>query len=188
MAPFPAFSGWILPAAVAFSLGAVANADPAPSAFQEVAKVLRNPRCLNCHTATDFPRQGDERRRHDMNVLRGPDDRGAVAMRCSSCHQGGNQKNGVPGAPNWGLAPLSMAWEGLDDHDLAKAITDPAKNGHRSLEQLYEHISRDPLVGWAWQPGGDRQPVPMPRVEFARRFRQWIDAGAVPPEAKGKSS
>src|SRR5687767_7211820 len=80
-------------------------------AFRQIATVLRHPRCMNCHTATDFPRQGNERRRHDMLVMRGPDDHGAPAMRCSSCHQNINQANGVPGAPNWGLAPLTMAWE-----------------------------------------------------------------------------
>jgi hypothetical protein len=119
-----------------------------------------------------------------MNVLRGGDDHGAAAMRCSSCHQSMNQKNGVPGAPNWGLAPLSMAWEGLNDHDLAETIKDPAKNGHRSLDQLYEHIAHDELVGWAWHPGGDRQPVAVSREEFARFFREWIDTGAASPEAR----
>jgi hypothetical protein len=119
-----------------------------------------------------------------MNVLRGPDDHGAVAMRCSSCHQNVNQVNGVPGAPNWGLAPLSMAWEGLSDHDLADAIKDPAKNGRRSLEQTYEHIAHDELVGWGWQPGSNRQPIPIPREEFASMVRQWIDTGAVTPEVK----
>src|SRR6266487_4419331 len=122
--------------------------DPVRSeaAFRQMATVLRHPRCMNCHTATDFPRQGDERRRHDMLVSRGPDDHGAPAMRCSSCHQNVNQLNGVPGAPNWGLASLTMAWENLDDHQLAEALKNPAKNSQRSLEQIYEHIAHDELV------------------------------------------
>ena len=77
-----------------------------------------------------------------------------------------------------------MAWEGLNDHDLAEAIKDRTKNGNRSLEQLYEHLLRDELVGWAWHPGGNRPPVPVAREDFARAFREWTDAGAVPPEAK----
>lgn len=160
--------------------------DPARSqeAFRQVVAVLRHPRCMNCHTATEFPRQGNERRRHDMLVLRGADDHGAPAMRCSSCHQNINQSNGVPGAPNWGLAPLAMAWEGLNDRQLAEQLKDPARNGQRSLEQLYEHMAHDELVGWAWQPGGTRDPVPISRTEFARLVREWIDTGASSPPAR----
>jgi hypothetical protein len=35
--------------------------DPEASAklFKSIAQVLRHPRCMNCHTVTDFPRQGD---------------------------------------------------------------------------------------------------------------------------------
>lgn len=151
------------------------------AAFREIAAVLRHPRCINCHTATDFPRQGNERRRHDMLVMRGADDHGKPAMRCSSCHQNINQPNGVPGAPNWGLAPLAMAWEGLDDQQLADALKDPAKNGRRSLEQIYDHMAHDELVGWGWEPGAHRNPVPVSRDDFARLVREWINTGAVSP-------
>ena len=160
------------------------SADTAKStaAFKQVAAVLRNPRCINCHTSTEFPRQGDDRHRHQMNVLRGPDNHGAVAMRCNACHQDINQKNGVPGAPNWGLAPLSMKWEGLSDHELAESLKDPSRNGQRSLEQLFDHMAHDELVGWAWHPGSTRAPVPISRDEFARQVRIWIDTGAASPE------
>jgi hypothetical protein len=119
-----------------------------------------------------------------MLVMRGVDDHGKPAMRCSSCHQAINQPNGVPGAPNWGLAPLAMAWEGLDDHQLADALKDPAKNGRRSLEKLFDHMAHDELVGWGWQPGAHREPVPIPREVFARLVREWIDTGAVSPSTK----
>jgi len=62
--------------------------------FRQIATVLRNPRCINCHTITDFPRQGDDRHPHIMNVKRGPDDHGAVGQKCSACHQTMNQANG----------------------------------------------------------------------------------------------
>jgi hypothetical protein len=156
------------------------SSDGAP--FADVARVLRHPRCLNCHTVTEFPRVGDERRRHAMNVLRGPHDHGVSAMRCSTCHQSENQPLvGVPGAPHWALAPLSMGWEGLDDHDLAMALVDRRKNGDRSLEALVQHMRDDPLVGWAWDPGPGREPPPLSRDEFVRAFQDWIDGGAVPP-------
>jgi hypothetical protein len=162
------------------------TSDPVRSqaAFKQIASVLRHPRCMNCHTATEFPRQGNDRHRHAQLVLRGNDDHGSPAMRCYTCHQDVNQSNGVPGAPNWSLAPLSMAWEQLDDHQLAEALKDPAKNGHRSLEQIFDHIAHDELVGWGWRPGVNREPVPVPRAELARWVREWIDTGAVSPDAK----
>src|SRR5437879_2388308 len=52
-------------------------------AFARMTEVLRHPRCLNCHPSGEFPRQGDDQHRHQMLVMRGPDDRGGPAMRCS---------------------------------------------------------------------------------------------------------
>lgn len=160
-----------------------ADAVRSAAAFRQLATVLRHPRCMNCHTATDFPRQGDERRRHDQLVQRGPQDHGVEAMQCSTCHREVNQRtNGVPGAPGWGLAPLSMAWEGLDDGQLADQLKDQKRNGSHSLEDLFDHMANDELVGWAWKPGGNRQPPPMSREAFARLVREWIDTGAVSPK------
>jgi hypothetical protein len=152
------------------------------AAFRQMTTVLRNPRCMNCHPAADFPRQGDEGKRHDMSVARGPDNRGVTGMECQTCHQAVNV-GVVPGAPGWELAPRSMAWEGLNDHDLAEVLKDPAKNGPRSLEQLYDHMANNELVGWAWHPGGQRAAPPLTREEFARAVREWIDTGAVSPKA-----
>ena len=163
----------------------ITDADRARSikAFKQIASVLRHPRCINCHPAGDFPRQGNEGKRHSMNVVRGPDDHGAPAMKCSSCHQNVNQQNGIPGAPHWGLAPKSMGWEGLTDHQLAEALKDPARNGKRSLAQIFEHNVHDELVGWAWNPGAGRDAPPLTRDEFAKALRTWIDTGAVSPDA-----
>ncbi|HSK03508.1 MAG TPA: Isoquinoline 1-oxidoreductase subunit [Kofleriaceae bacterium] len=159
-----------------------AGRDPARAAalaaFVRVAAVLRHPRCINCHTTTEFPRQGDQGQPHVLGVRRGPDDRGEVGMRCSACHQAANQLNGVPGAPSWALAPLSMGWEGLDDHALAEALKDRARNGGRSLGELVRHMSEDPLVDWGWRPGGERAPVPVDKATFLADLRAWIAAGA----------
>lgn len=162
------------------------QADTARSlaAFAKVASVLRNPRCINCHTATDFPRQGNDGHPHIMNVRRGDDNHGSVGMRCSTCHQDFNQANGVPGAPKWSVAPLTMRWEGLNDHDLAEALKDPARNGHRSLEEMAEHMAHDELVGWGWHPGGTRDAIPVSRDEFVRAVHEWIDTGAASPPAR----
>ncbi len=52
-------------AAGALGLASAVAAQPAvPPGWTEVASVLRHPRCMNCHTFTEFPRQGDDRHRH----------------------------------------------------------------------------------------------------------------------------
>jgi hypothetical protein len=35
-----------------------------------MAEVPRHPRCMNCHTVTEFPRQGNDRHRHQQMVAR----------------------------------------------------------------------------------------------------------------------
>jgi hypothetical protein len=166
------------------SPGAPATGGPRDpvTAFDEVARVLRHPRCLNCHPAGDHPHVGDDRRRHAMNVMRGPDDRGLPGMHCASCHQPINQTLAViPGAPHWQLAPRSMGWEDLDDHDLANALKDPEKNGGRTLAQMLAHMTEDPLVLWGWDPGPGREAVPIPHEDFVRALTVWIEGGAPSP-------
>lgn len=150
--------------------------------FAPIARVLRHPRCLNCHPSGDRPRVGDDARLHPQNVRRGPDDHGVPGLHCDACHRAANQPlAGVPGAPHWALAPRSMSWEGLDDHELAVALLDRSRNGDMTLEQLDEHMAHDPLVAWGWDPGPDREAVPMPHETFVAAFRAWVDAGAQPP-------
>jgi hypothetical protein len=73
--------------------------------FTAFVPVLRHPRCMNCHTRGDFPRQGDDGHPHAMNVRRGPDGHGVTAEKCSTCHQDHNLVGAhlPPGAPSWGL-------------------------------------------------------------------------------------
>src|ERR1700752_267472 len=47
--------------------------------FTELGKVLTHPRCVNCHPASDRPRQGDMARLHQPPVERGPDGLGLPA-------------------------------------------------------------------------------------------------------------
>lgn len=150
--------------------------------FTRAATVFQHPRCSNCHPQDDSPRQGMEARRHFLNVQRGPDDHGVTGMRCNTCHQDANQDHGgVPGAPNWGLAPRSMGWRGFSAGDTCRVITDPALNGNRSQEQLVHHLTEDPLVAWAWNPGPGREPPPIPQDEFRALIRQWSETGAACP-------
>lgn len=157
------------------------------TAFGRISAVFRHPRCSNCHTVTDFPRQGDDRHRHAMNVRRGPDGHGIAAQHCRACHQRANQAaSGVPGADeDWRLAPLSMGWEGLSDGELCRHLLDPARNGGRSGAQVLGHLGTN-LVRWAWAPGADRSgnARTMPLMDydsFTGDVRRWVETGAPCP-------
>ena len=151
-------------------------------AFSEVATVLTHPRCLNCHVPGDSPLQGDEGRPHDMNVRRAADGRGTPAARCTNCHQAANSPapHSPPGAPDWRLPPPSarMAWRGLTTEEICRSLKDPGRNGGRGLSQLVEHVSKDQIVNWGWDPGPGRGAPPHSHGEFVRRFVQWAESGA----------
>ncbi len=150
--------------------------------FTPVAAVLRHPRCMNCHPRDDRPRQGDDRHPHLQNIVRGGDNLGFVNARCTACHRDENNSySGVPGAPSWHLAPLSMGWQGLNDTDLCTTLKDESKNGGKSIASLVEHMENDKLVLWGWQPGGKRTPVDTPHATFVTQLKAWADGGAPCP-------
>jgi len=92
------------------------------AAWRKVYSVVTSPRCINCHTATTYPQQGDDRHRHFANVVRGPEGKGVPALQCATCHQTTNaESTGVPGAHGWHLAPLSMRWQDKSDKPLSSA-------------------------------------------------------------------
>jgi hypothetical protein len=163
----------------------------AAAAFEAIVPVLRHPRCMNCHSAGDFPRQGDDSHQHTMQVRRGPDGQGVNSVQCSTCHQDHNLAGAhmPPGAPDWQLPPpeTPMVWEGLSDYQLCALFKDPKQNGHRTIQEIVEHMST-PLVLWGWTPGEGRSPVPMKLSEFQARVRDWAAKGAACPagtSAKG---
>jgi hypothetical protein len=120
-----------------------------------------------------------------MNVSRGPADHGAAGLRCATCHRFANQAaSGVPGAADWHLAPLRMAWEGLPVGELCRALLDPARGGMRP-EQFVPHF-RTGLVRWAWSPGIDsrghaRSRPPVPYDQFIALTQEWVRGGAACP-------
>jgi hypothetical protein len=160
----------------------VDTAERSAAMFAELGKVLKSPRCVNCHPAGDRPRQGDQSRLHQPPVERGTDGHGLPAMHCSICHQQANfDPAGVPGHPEWHLAPREMAWEGKTLGEICAQIKDPARNGGRSLEALVHHIGTDTLVGWAWAPGFGRQPAPGTQKQAGALAEAWVKTGAVCP-------
>src|SRR5215831_18664978 len=66
---------------------AASSAEGVP-AFETIRAVLQHPRCQNCHIPGDAPLQFDEGRVHSLNVLRGPDGKGAPGLPCATCHAG----------------------------------------------------------------------------------------------------
>lgn len=155
------------------------------SSFTALVPVLRHPRCLNCHSTGDFPRQGDDGHPHAMNVRRGSDGHGVTAEKCSTCHQDHNLAglHVPPGAPNWHLPPPTtpMIWQGRTDGEICRQIKDPKQNGGKSIDQIVTHMTEDKLVAWGWNPGEGRDPVPISHDEFAARVKAWAAAGAPCP-------
>ena len=118
--------------------------------FREAGKVIQSPRCLNCHPATERPTQTEAMRPHIPLVVRGPDGFGAEGgLRCGTCHHAENfDPAGVPGHPEWHLAPADMAWQGKSLGQICAQIKDTKRNGGRNLAGIVRHMSEDSLVGW----------------------------------------
>jgi hypothetical protein len=156
--------------------------------FTEAAKVIMNPRCLNCHPAGDHPLQGNDQHIHTPPVSRGAFGDGVPGIQCSACHQDHNvtlvdkdSYQSIPGRPGWMLAPRTMSWEGKSTTEVCEQLKDPARNSDRTLTQLYEHFLTSDFVGWGWNPGLGRDPVPGTQQQLAELIRAWIDTGAECP-------
>lgn len=150
--------------------------------FQEAGRVIMHPRCMNCHPRTDSPTQTSAMRPHMPAVTRGPDGGGDPVLRCTTCHNDANfDGSGVPGNPKWRLAPIEQAWQGKTLGEICRQILDPARS-HMTHAQLLHHMAQDELVGWAWKPGGDRQPAPGSQAQFGELVEAWLETGAQCPD------
>lgn len=160
-----------------------ASAEEAASLFAPVYGVLVSPRCMNCHPAGDRPLTDNGV--HAMNVSRTSFESG---LQCSTCHAERNTElpgapQGPPGAPHWQLPPREtpMVFQGRTITALCKQLRDPAQNGELTLAGLVEHVEKDPLVLWGWNPGGERTPPPISHAAFVQHVRTWVDAGGICP-------
>lgn len=165
------------------------------AAWEQVYSVLIHPRCINCHTATNYPQQGDDRHRHVANVVRGTAGTGVAGLRCAGCHQETNaDSTGVPGGHNWHLAPLSMRWQDLNDQPLSsaevcRAVTDRSRNQNLDGRGLLKHHEEEALVKWAWNPGvrpdGTMRTLPpLTHEQFVAATRRWVEAGTPCPQGR----
>lgn len=157
-------------------------ANPQGEPFRDIYRVLMSPRCKNCHPSDDTPRIGDQGMRHRMNVSRKSPESG---LPCTTCHRETNAPflHGPPGVHDWKMPPreFPMVFDGKSPRELCAALKDPAFNKNRSLHELEEHMTSDPLVLWGWSPGPGRTLPPIPQPEFAAKVRAWIAAGAPCP-------
>jgi hypothetical protein len=151
--------------------------------FAELGKLLIHPRCMNCHPAGDQPLQGAEHRIHYP-----PARRASLGDTCAACHTERNVPihvaasfQSIPGHPRWALAPPSMAWEGKSLGDICRQLKDKDRNGGRDLALLQEHIAKDDLVAWGWNPGAGREPAPGNQQIAGQLAKAWIDSGAECP-------
>ena len=164
------------------------QAERSRALFNEIAKVVTHPRCMNCHPAGNHPLQGDDRHEHLPPVPRGDAGLGVAGLNCATCHTeknftlvGAATYKSIPGHPRWQLAPIEMAWEGKSLGQICQQIKDPARNGGRTLALLQEHLAKDDLVAWGWAPGEGREPAPGNQQQLGELAQAWIDSGAQCP-------
>ncbi len=157
------------------------------TAFDKMMDVLTHKRCVNCHPNDHIPKQGEDSHPHYFGMERGENNLGFAATKCTTCHQSeNNDYSGVPGAPEWALAPASMKWEGLSRVEIAESMMDPERNGGRTPEETLHHLTEHELVLWAWEPGVDangnpRELPPVPKAEYIAAVKEWFEHGAVIP-------
>ncbi len=154
--------------------------------FEEAGKVIQHPRCVNCHPATERPLQTMAMHPHQPPVVRGEGGMGMPGMTCNTCHGAANVDvvgqaetlKSIPGNAAWHLAPIEMAWQGKTLGEICRQIKDPERNGGKTLAEITEHMAHDSLVGWGWQPGAGREPVPGSQAVFGELIAAWVESGA----------
>jgi hypothetical protein len=71
-----------------------------------------------------------------------------------------------------------MAWEGKSIGEICQQIKDPNRNGGRDLALVHEHMAKDDLVAWGWEPGTGRDPAPGTQAMLGELIQAGIDTGA----------
>jgi len=158
--------------------------------FNEIAKVVTHPRCMNCHPAGDKPLQSNNQHEHQPPVFRGDAGIGVAGATCGGCHTDknftltgvrGSTYRSIPGHPRWQLAPVEMSWQGKSVGQICEQLKDEKRNGGRTLALLHEHFAHDDLVAWGWAPGEGREPAPGDQKQLGELVQAWIETGAACP-------
>ena len=53
----------------------------------------------------------------------------------------------------------------------------------KTLAELVDHMANDDLVGWGWNPGEGREPVPGTQEQFGELYKAWAATGAHCPDS-----
>jgi hypothetical protein len=77
---------------------------------------------------------------------------------------------------------MPMVFQGRTPGELCRQLKDPKQNGGRTGEQVIDHIDKDPLVLWGWNPGEGRTVPKMSHKEFSAKMNEWVKKGAACPE------
>jgi hypothetical protein len=157
--------------------------------FDDVARVLTHPRCMNCHPAGDRPLQKDTPVFHKQNVSRRLDQLGHA---CTTCHPAKAVPGAdlPPGAPHWHMpsARVPMIFERRTPQQLCEQLKNPETNGNRTLAQLRTHLAEDAIVKWGFSPGEGRSVPPLSHADFVQRVDAWLAAGAPCPQSTAPST
>ena len=172
------------------------SAEEGAAAWERVHEVVSHPRCANCHVGPDnIPRWAGLGRGpdapHGMNINAGDSRIGVETMLCSTCHQTAERPNAQDGAPphvqlDWMLAPVEFQWHGKTSAEICAQMSDPDRTGGRDWIALAEHLAEDAghggFVGWAFEPGADREPAPYGLQAHIDDVLAWGAAGQPCPE------
>ena len=177
-------------------ISAMPETKPSATPDEEVAKkaflaaytVLLHPRCVNCHSAGNVPTQGDESTAHKGEKLqRGPDGRGVAPFKCTLCHKAANKDTGpilAPGVPDWRMPSqaMPMVFAKRTAAELCVQLKDLTQTGGRTPAMIVEHVKKDALVTWGWNPGLKRTKPPLSHEDFVKQMEGWANNGAACPQ------
>ena len=135
--------------------------------FNEIAKVLTHPRCMNCHPAGEIRCRARTvtnicRRRGaktSLQVRSAPPARLVTTTRTSQSPRPPPTK-ASPAIRAGASRRCRWLWQGKSIGDICRQVKDVSRNGGRDLALLQEHIAKDDLVAWGSNPGPGREPAP----------------------------
>ena len=170
-------------------LAAASAEDEGLVLWNNIYDIFSHPRCTNCHVGPDNvpiwsgPSYGTIPRSHGMNINAGASRDGENYIACTSCHMTTNSSapHGPPGSEMWLLAPVSHQFRDKSTQELCEQIKDPTRNGGLSVAEVADHIDHDPVVAWAWDPGGTRETPPYSKDDLVIFLWEWDDLGAPCP-------
>ena len=116
------------------------------------------------------PRRRRERRLRDELQQLSPGDQRAGPAHAPGAPQAAAE-GGLPAAPRWHLPGSRVAdgFPGQIPRQLCRQLKDPRQNGGLTPDRFLHHVTTDPLVLWAWDPGEGRTSPPLSHGNSRRR-------------------